>query len=308
MTNADLEKIVDTSDEWIASRTGIRERRIANGMVTSDLAVIAATNALEMSGTAKDEIEMIILGTVTPDYRLPSAACVVQQKMVLNNAAAFDVAAACTGFINALSIASSYIENGNIKKALVIGVEKLSTFTNFKDRNTCVIFGDGAGAVVVSAEEGDRGIINSFIKSDGRYLKLLWSEVGGAANPYSESFDFNGTDKIMMNGSDIFKIAVREMSNATLKVINDAGLTVDDISIVVPHQANIRIIESLAKRIKISMDKVFLNIAKYGNTSAASVPLALDEANREGRIKDGDYVVMVAFGGGLIWGATLVKW
>ncbi|MCH8027622.1 MAG: ketoacyl-ACP synthase III [candidate division Zixibacteria bacterium] len=308
MTNADLEKIVDTSDEWIASRTGIRERRIANGMVTSDLAVIAATNALEMAGTGKDEIEMLILGTVTPDYRLPSAACVVQEKMGLNNAGAFDVVAACTGFINALSIASSYIENGNIKKALVIGVEKLSTFTNYKDRNTCVIFGDGAGAVVVSAEEGDRGIINSFIKSDGRYLKLLWSEVGGAANPYSESFDFNGTDKIMMNGSDIFKIAVKEMSNATLKVINDAGLTVDDIAIVVPHQANIRIIEALAKRIKISMDKVFLNIAKYGNTSAASVPLALDEANREGRIKDGDYVVMVAFGGGLIWGATLVKW
>ena len=308
MTNADLEKIVDTSDEWIASRTGIRERRVANGMVTSDMAVKAATSALEMAGTDRDEIEMLILATVTPDYRLPSAACVVQEKMELNNAGAFDVVAACTGFINALSIASSFIENGNIKKALVIGVEKLSTFTNYKDRNTCVLFGDGAGAVVVSAEEGDRGIINSFIKSDGRYLKLLWSEVGGAANPYSESFDFNGTDKIMMNGSDIFKIAVKEMSNATLKVIKDAGLTVDDISIVVPHQANIRIIESLAKRIKISMDKVFLNIAKYGNTSAASVPLALDEANREGRIKDGDYVVMVAFGGGLIWGATLVKW
>ena len=308
MTNADFEKIVDTSDEWITSRTGIKERRIANGMTTSDMAVEAATSALKMAGTDKDEIEMLILATVTPDYRLPSAACVVQEKMELNNAGAFDVVAACTGFINALSIASSYIENGKIKKALVVGVEKLSSFTNYKDRDTCVLFGDAAGAVVVSAEEGDRGVLNSFIKSDGRYRKLLWSEVGGAAHPYTESFDFNGNDKIMMNGSDIFKIAVKEMGNATLKVIEDAGLTADDIALVVPHQANVRIIEALAKRINISMDKVFLNIEKYGNTSAASVPLALDEANREGRIKDGDYLVMVAFGGGLIWGASLVKW
>ena len=219
MTNADLEKIVDTSDEWIASRNGIRERRVANGMVTSDMAVIAATNALEMAATDRDEIEMLILATVTPDYRLPSAACVVQEKMELNNAGAFDVVAACTGFINALSIASSFIENGKIKKALVIGVEKLSTFTNYKDRNTCVLFGDGAGAVVVSAEEGDRGIINSFIKSDGRYRKLLWSEVGGAANPYSESFDFNGNDKIMMNGSDISKSLSKRWAMLPLKLL-----------------------------------------------------------------------------------------
>jgi 3-oxoacyl-[acyl-carrier-protein] synthase-3 len=308
MTNADFEKIVDTSDEWITTRTGIKERRIANGMATSDMAVQAANRALEMSGTDKDEIEMLILGTVTPDYRLPSVACIVQEKIGLRNAGAFDVVSACTGFINALSIASSYIENGSIKKALVIGVEKLSAITNYKDRNTCVLFGDAAGAVVVSAEEGERGVLNSFIKSDGRYQKLLWTEVGGVAKPYSEGFDFNGDDKILMNGSDVFKIAVKEMGNATVKVIKDAGLTIDDIAMIVPHQANIRIIEALAKRLKISMDKVFLNIEKYGNTSSASVPLALDEANREGRIKEGDYLVMVAFGGGLIWGASLVKW
>lgn len=308
MTNADFEKIVDTSDEWITTRTGIKERRIANGLATSDMAVAASRAALEMSGVKNDDIEMVILATVTPDYRLPSAACVVQEKMGFPNAAAFDVVAACAGFINGLSIASSFIENGSIKKALVIGVEKLSAFTNYKDRNTCVLFGDAAGAVVVSAEESDSGVIGTYIKSNGKYRTLLWAEVGGVVNPYTEGFAYDGRDKIMMNGSDVFKIAVREMGNATMKVIEDAGLTPDDITMVVPHQANIRIVEALARRLKISMDKVFLNIGKYGNTSAASVPLALDEANRSGRIKSGDNIVMVAFGGGLTWGASLVRW
>jgi len=308
MTNADFEKIVNTSDEWITTRTGIKERRIANGLATSDMAVAAARAAIEMARVRHDEIEMVILGTVTPDYRLPSAACVVQEKMNFPNAAAFDVVAACAGFINGLSIASSYIENKILKKALVIGVEKLSSFANYKDRNTCVLFGDAAGAVVVSAEEGESGVISTYIKSDGKYRTLLWAEVGGCVNPYSQSFDFDGRDKIIMNGSDVFKIAVKEMGNATIKVIEDAGLTPADIALVVPHQANIRIVEALAKRLKISMDKVFLNIEKYGNTSAASVPLALDQANRTGRLKSGDYIVMVAFGGGLTWGASLVRW
>ncbi len=308
MTNADFERIVETSDEWITTRTGIKERRIANGVATSDMAVAASRAALDMAKVRNEDIEMVILATVTPDYRLPSAACVVQEKMDFPNAAAFDVVAACAGFINGLSIASSFIENGKIKKALVIGVEKLSAFTNYKDRNTCVLFGDAAGAVVVSAEEGDSGVISTYIRSDGKYRTLLWAEIGGSLHPYTESYDYDGRDKIMMNGSDVFKIAVKEMGNATLKVIEDAGLQPSDISLVVPHQANIRIVEALAKRLKIDMNKVFLNIEKYGNTSAASVPLALDEANRTGRIKTGDNIVMVAFGGGLTWGASLVKW
>ncbi len=308
MTNADFERIVETSDEWITTRTGIKERRIANGMATSDMAVAASRAALDMAGVRNEDIEMVILATVTPDYRLPSAACVVQEKMDFPNAAAFDVVAACAGFINGLSIASSFIENGKIKKALVIGVEKLSAFTNYKDRNTCVLFGDAAGAVVVSAEAGESGVIGSYIKSEGKYRTLLWAEVGGSLYPYTEGFEYDGRDKIMMNGSDVFKIAVKEMGNATIKVIEEAGLKPSDISLVVPHQANIRIVEALAKRLKIDMKKVFLNIDKYGNTSAASVPLALDEANRTGRIKPGDYIVMVAFGGGLTWGASLVRW
>ncbi|MEW6413591.1 MAG: beta-ketoacyl-ACP synthase III [Candidatus Zixiibacteriota bacterium] len=309
MTNADFEKLVDTSDEWIVSRTGIRERRIAeNGMATSDMAVEAAKGALDMAGYTGEEIDLVVVGTVTPDYKLPSTGCVMQEKMNLPNAVAFDIASACTGFISGLSIASPFIETGKYKSALVIGVEKLSAFTNYKDRNTCVLFGDAAGAAVVSGSEDESGIVSTYIKSDGSMRELLWSEVGGTVNPYSKEFQFDGRDKIMMNGSDVFKVAVREMCNAALKVLDDAGLTGADISLVIPHQANIRIIDALAKRLKVDESKVYINIENYGNTSAASIPLALDEANRAGRIKKGDYVLMVAFGGGLIWGSALVRW
>ena len=309
MTNADFEKIVDTSDEWIVSRTGIRERRIADDtMHGSDMTVEACRHALEMAQCGADEVELLIVGTVTPDYRLPSTACVVQEKMGLNNAVAFDVVAACAGFINGMAIGASFIETGVYKRVLAVGVEKLTAFTNYKDRNTCVLFGDAAGAALLAPDVNGRGILSTFLKSDGRLRPLLWSSTGGTVNPYTPEFTYNGTDKIMMNGSDVFKVAVREMSKAALKVVADAGLQPSDISLVIPHQANIRIIEALAKRLNVGMDKVFLNIEKYGNTSAASVPLALDEANRQGRIKPGDYVVMVAFGGGLIWGAALVKW
>lgn len=309
MTNADFEKIVDTSDEWIVSRTGIRERRIADdNMHGSDMTVEACRNALEMAQCGADEIELLIVGTVTPDYRLPSTACVVQEKMGLHNAVAFDVVAACAGFLNGLAIGASFIETGVYKRVLAVGVEKLTAFTNYKDRNTCVLFGDAAGAALLAPDDNGRGVVSTFLKSDGRLRPLLWSRTGGTVNPYTPDFVYDGTDKIIMNGSDVFKVAVREMSKAALKVIADAGLQPSDISLVVPHQANIRIIEALAKRLHVGMDRVFLNIEKYGNTSAASVPLALDEANRQGRIKPGDYVVMVAFGGGLIWGAALVKW
>jgi 3-oxoacyl-[acyl-carrier-protein] synthase-3 len=250
----------------------------------------------------------VILGTVTPDYRLPSTACVVQEKMGFPNAVAFDIVSACTGFINAISIGRSFIESGIYKKILVIGVEKLSSITNYKDRNTCVLFGDAAGAAVLGASDDGRGVLSTFMKSDGNLRELLWMPTGGSANPYSPDFTYDGSDKISMNGSEVFKTAVRQMCDASMHVIEDAGLKTSDISLAVPHQANIRIVEALAKRLGLSMDKVVLNIEKYGNTSAASVPLALDEANRAGRIKPNDNILMVAFGGGLIWGAALVRW
>ncbi len=309
MTNADLEKLVDTSDEWIVSRTGIKERRVApDGMAVSDMSVIACERALEAAGMHSHEIDLVILGTVTPDFKLPSTACVIQEKMDLPNATAFDVVSACTGFINGLSVASALIETGAYKNALVIGSEKLSSVLNYKDRNTCILFGDGAGAAVLSASEDGSGIIGTYLKSDGKLRDLLWIKDGGAVSPVNAGYAFEGDDKINMSGGDIFKVAVRQMCNAAVEVIEKAGLTSDDIALVIPHQANIRIIGAISKRLKISMDKVFVNIEKYGNTSAASVPIALDEAYRAGRIKKGDHVLMVAFGGGLIWGSALVKW
>lgn len=309
MTNTDFEKIVDTSDEWITTRTGIKERRIASAEeATSDMAVAACRNALDMASVANEDIDMLILGTVTPDYRLPSCACVVQEKMGLPNAMAFDIVSACTGFINGLSIAQSFIESGKYKKIMVVGVEKLSSITNYHDRSTCILFGDAAGAAVVSAETNGKGVLASFLKSDGRMRELLWISKGGSVNPYISGETLNGSDKIFMNGGDVFKTAVREMGRAAMKVLEEAGVAPEQVGFVIPHQANVRIIESLAKRLGISMDKVYVNIERFGNTSAASIPLALDEANRAGRIKDGDYVLMMAFGGGLTWGASLMKW
>ena len=309
MTNADFEKIVDTSDEWIVTRTGIHERRISdNGIMSSDMAVEAVRKAIEMAECSHEEIEAVIVGTVTPDYRLPSTACVVQEKMGFPNAVAFDTVAACTGFINSLSIGRSFIESGMYKKIIVVGVEKLSSITNYADRNTCVLFGDGAGAAVLGVSNNGRGVVSTFMKSDGNLREFLWMPTGGAVNPYTADFTYDGSDKIAMNGSEVFKVAVRQMCDAALRVIDNAGLKPSDISLAIPHQANIRIVEALAKRLGLSMDKVVLNIDKYGNTSSASVPLALDEANRAGRIKPNDNILMVAFGGGLIWGAALVRW
>jgi 3-oxoacyl-[acyl-carrier-protein] synthase-3 len=228
--------------------------------------------------------------------------------MNLPNATAFDIVAACTGFINGLSIASAFLENGQYKNALVVGVEKLSTIVNYEDRNTCVLFGDGAGATVLTTSDDGSGVLSTFLKSDGKLREMLWMDVGGTANPYEPGFAFDGSDKVQMNGADVFKVAVKQMCRAAEKVINDAGIDSSEIALVIPHQANIRIIEAIAKRLKVSMEKVYVNIEKYGNTSAASIPLALDEANRNGRIKKGDYVIMVAFGGGLIWGSALIRW
>jgi 3-oxoacyl-[acyl-carrier-protein] synthase-3 len=308
MTNADLEKMVDTSDEWITTRTGIKERRIARDIPTSDMAVAACRKAMEMAACKPEEIGALIAATITPDYRLPSLACVMQEKMPLPEAVGFDVVSACTGFINGLSIARSFVETGQHDKVLVVGVEKLSSLVNYEDRNTCVLFGDAAGAAVVERTDGDSGIVSTFMRSNGSYRHLLWSEIGGSSHPYAPGEDPRGRDKILMNGSDLFKVAVREMGNAAVRVIEDAGLQPSDIAMVVPHQANIRIIDAMVKRLRIDMDRVYLNIDRYGNTSAASVPLALDEANRAGLLKPGDYVLLVAFGGGLIWGAALIRW
>lgn len=309
MTNADFEKIVETSDEWIVSRTGIRERRIADDSIsTSDMAFAAAQNALQMAGCDPLEIDAIISGTVTPDYRLPSLSCLLQERLGLQNAVAFDVVAACAGFLTGLSIAQGYVASGMYKKLLVIGAERLSSFTNYKDRNTCILFGDAAGAVLVEPSTNGTGVVSSFLKSDGSYRELLWSPVGGSLNPHTPEFAFDGSDKIIMNGGEVFKIAVREMGRAAQHVLEQANITADQLSLVIPHQANIRIIEALAKRLNLPMEKIYVNIENYGNTSSASVPLALDEANRAGKIKSGDYILMLAIGGGLIWGASLVKW
>lgn len=300
---------MDTSDEWIMSRTGIKERRIADEKTsTADMAVAAAGKALEMAETGHEDIDLLLLGTVTPDYRVPSAACCVQEVMGLPNAVAMDINAACTGFISGLSMAKACIESGDYKTVLVIGVEKLSSITNYKDRNTCVLFGDAAGAAVVAPSSNGSGLLSSFLRSDGSHRELLWIPTGGSRTPLTEGFEFDGSDKLFMAGSEVFKLAVREMANASLKAIEAAGLEPDDISLVIPHQANIRIIDAIVKRLGIDRSKLVLNIEKYGNTSAASVPLALDEVNRAGRIKPGDNVLMVAFGGGMIWGASVVRW
>jgi 3-oxoacyl-[acyl-carrier-protein] synthase III len=308
MTNADFEKLLDTSDEWITTRTGIKERRLCVTENNSDMAVAACERAMDMAGCAHNEVEMLIDATVTPDYRLPSNACVVQEKMGLPNAVCFDILAACAGFLSGLSMARAYVESGMYKKILVVGSEHLTSIVNKKDRGTYVLFGDGAGAVVVEPTTGESRIVSTFMKSDGNMREMLWIKTGGSKVPITREFAYDGSDKVHLNGREVFKAAVLEMERAAVRVIEDAGISPDEVSLVVPHQANLRIIEALVKRLGVGMDRVFLNIHKYGNTSAASVPLALDEANRSGRIKSGDYVLMVAFGGGLIWSSALVKW
>ena len=309
LTNADLEKMVDTTDEWIRTRTGVERRHVASeDQTTSDLCVEAAKKAMESANVTPDDIDLIIVGTTSPDLIFPNIATIIQDRMGIHGCPAFSIEAACTGFIYALSTADKFVRAGEAKCALIIGAEIITKLIDWSDRSTCVLFGDGAGAAVVSAEESDSGIISTYIKSDGSYKELLWIKVGSAAHPYTPDTPNDGMDKILMNGADIFKIAVKKMGDSAKHALEQANVTSDDIALVIPHQANIRIIEALAKRIKIDMSKVFLNIEKYGNTSAASVPLALDEANRKGLIKEGDNILMVAFGGGLIWGSTLIKW
>jgi len=309
LTNADLEKIVDTSDEWIVTRSGIKERRIADeNTAASDLALEASLKALNDAKVKGEELDLIIVGTVTPDFTLPSTACILQDKLRNKKAAVMDIVAACAGFIYGLSIGKAFIDVGQFKNVLVIGVEILSKFTNWEDRNTCVLFGDGAGAVVIQPSKEKGGILATYLCGDGSLANLLHAPIGGTRTRLTkENFDLK-QHNIIMAGSEVFKSAVRAMGDSALKVIEQAGIKSEEIDLLIPHQANIRIIEATARRLKMPMEKVYVNIDKYGNTSSASVPIALDEARRKGRIKKGDKVLLVAFGGGFTWGGALIEW
>lgn len=306
VTNDELSNIVETSDEWIATRTGIRERRISLGENTSDLAAKAALAALKNAKLDAKDIELIIVATTSPDSYVPSTACIVQELIGAANAVCFDISAACTGFIFALNTAMQYIKTGEYKNAVVIGAEVLSKIMNWEDRNTCVLFGDGAGAAVLRA--GEEGIIKTYMASDGvKGREFLHCFAAQIKNPFiNNSADMD--DKITMSGKEVFKFAVRVMASSIENVLEASQNSIDDIDYIVPHQANIRIIEFVAKKLKIDMNKFFINLSKYGNTSGASIPLALDEMNKEGILKKGNKVIFVGFGGGLTWGSVLVKW
>lgn len=308
LTNADLEKIVDTTNEWIITRTGISERHIAaDDEACSDLASKACERALQDAGISAKEIDMIIVATITQDFMMPSTACLVQKNIGAKNAFCMDVEAACSGFLYALETASQYIATGRIKNALVVGSEKLSSFVDWSDRATCVLFGDGAGAVVLSATDADEGILSSYMGSDGGLADLLKIPAGGSRMPASEETVKNRLHTMQMNGKEVFKSAVRSMCDSAQKVLDKAGVKVEDVALVIPHQANKRIIDAIAERLG-SQDNVFMNLDKVGNISGASIPVALNDALKAGRIKAGDYVVFVAFGGGFTWGACLLRW
>ncbi|MFH0771897.1 MAG: beta-ketoacyl-ACP synthase III [Candidatus Omnitrophota bacterium] len=308
MTNADLEKLVDTSDEWIKTRTGISERRIADpSEVTSDLAAKAAIEALKDAKLAPQDVELIMLATITPDMQFPATSCFVQAKIKAVHAACFDINAACSGFIHGLVLAQQFIASGTYNNILVIGVELLSRFVDWKDRSTCVLFGDGAGAAVVApVKQG--GIISSYLGSDGNKSDLLMFPAGGSRMPASQKTVSDGMHYLKMQGNEVFKSAVRVMAEASRRALTGAKLTPEDIDCVIPHQANVRIIEAVIERVGIPMEKVFINVNKYGNMSAASIVVALYEAVKEGRVKKGDNILMVAFGSGFVWGSCVIKW
>ncbi|MCG9969771.1 ketoacyl-ACP synthase III [Pelotomaculum terephthalicicum JT] len=310
LTNTELEKMVDTSDEWIRSRSGISERRIAGSeQATSDLASNAARRALSDAGTAPEEIDLVICATDTADMIFPATACLVQDRIgIKKKAGAFDLAAGCTGFVYALAVGSQFIAAGTCRRVLVIGAETMSRVINWEDRSTCVLFGDGAGAVVLGPVPAGQGILATKLYSDGAGGPHLLLPAGGSRRPASSETLDEKLHYLQMNGREVFKFAVRVMGEAAEEVIAEAGLNKSDIDFFIPHQANIRIIEPAAKRLGISMEKVMVNVDRYGNTSTASIPLALEEAVRGGRINKGDHVVMVGFGAGLTWGAAAIKW
>lgn len=308
LTNAAIEKIVDTTDEWIRTRTGIRERRVAaKDQATSDLALPAAQEALKNAGLSPQDLDLIVVATTSPDMIFPSASCYLQAKLGAS-CGAFDLAAACSGFTYALSVAEGFIKSGIYKNVLVVGAETITKFINWKDRGTCVLFGDGAGAAVVSRSKDGHGILASYLGADGTQSEILQIPAGGSKIPPSAESVANGLHYIRMQGPELFKIAVKTMEQAVLKVLEYENLQVKDISCLIPHQANNRILQAVADRLKIPSEKVFINVDRYGNMSSASTIVALYEAVNAGAVKKGDYVVLVAFGGGLTWGASLIKW
>ncbi len=310
LTNEELAKRVDTSDEWIVSRTGIKERRIAGeGEFTSHMATKAARKALEQAGLAAEDIELIIVATITPDTLTPATACYVQQSLGAMGAVAFDISAACSGFLYAMKISKRLISDGAFKNALIIGAEKLSAVTNWEDRATCVLFGDGAGAAVLRAADPSEGsILATEMGTDGNLTHLLNIPGGGTACPITPANVNDHLFALNMMGKEVFKHAVNRMKEAAEKVIERAGLQAADIACVIPHQANLRIIDAIADRLAVPNERVFVNLDKYGNTSAAAVAIALDEAHREGAFKRGDHIVLVVFGAGLTWAAAAIRW
>lgn len=309
VSNFDLEKIVETSDEWIKSRTGICSRYFAKAeTATSDLAAQAAKKALEAAGLNAEDIDLIIVGTVTPDMGFPSTACLVQDKIGATKAAAFDLEAACSGFVYGLTVAHQFIATGFYKHILVIGAETLSRILDMKDRNTCVLFGDGAGAVVLGPSDDESGLLSFDLGADGAGGKFLYLPAGGSQMPATENTVKDRLHYVKMEGSDVFKFAVRAMGSSAMKALESANLKLADVKYMVPHQANIRIIQAAAKKLELPLERVKVNLDAYGNMSAASIPVALDEAVREGSIQKGDHVVMVGFGGGLTWASCVMKW
>lgn len=311
LTNQDLERIVDTSDDWIIRRTGIRERRISSlerSENTSEMATDAAIRALEAAGVDPSELDMIVVGTVTPDRQFPSTGCMVQTALGADRAAAFDISAGCSGFLYALSIVDNAVRCGAVQKALVIGVERLSSVLNWEDRGTCVLLGDGAGAVVISAGPEEGGIMSTHIRSDGQYWDLLYSYYG--ENHVPESVDHLDAKpyKLRMEGNRLFKKAIGCLTEIALEALEHNGMTSEDIKLVVPHQANIRIIQGLVRNLDIPMEQVYTNVDRFGNTSSASIPIALDEAQTRGLLMPGDHVLMVSFGAGLTWASAVIRW
>jgi len=308
VTNAELEKTVETSDEWIRTRTGIRERRLADpGVGAADMGAAAARVALERAGLDAKDVDMLLVSTATPDRLLPSTACDIQALLGASNAGSYDFATACSGFLYGLSLAEAHIAAGQARTVLVIATERMSSIVDWGDRSTCVLFGDGAGAAVVQPAVDGRGILSSFMKSDGTLAELLYRPGGGAKIPFDLAVLDEKSHLVKMAGPEVFKAAVRSMCEAAEQALKRAGVTSEEIDLLVPHQANNRIIEATAKYAGIPMDKVFVNVDRYGNMSSASVPVALDEAREQGRVKDGSLVLMVAFGAGFTWAANVVR-
>ncbi|MEA2204267.1 MAG: 3-oxoacyl-[acyl-carrier-protein] synthase [Blastocatellia bacterium] len=309
LSNADLEKLVETSDDWITSRTGIKQRRkAAPGEYTSQFAVRASRQAIERAGIDVKDLDLILCATVTPDQILPATGCLIQAELGADKAAAMDVVAACSGFLYGLSLANSMIRDGQVKHALVIGAEILTRYVDYTDRATCVLFGDGAGAAVLGPVEEGRGILASRIRSDGRYEEQLFAPGGGTKLGSTAETIANGDHFFKMKGNELFKVAVRSMAEISRDVLTEAGLTAEDIKLFIPHQANQRITDAVASKLNVEEARVYSNIAQHGNTSSASIPIALDECVTAGRIKKDDIVLLASFGGGVTWGGTVIRW